>query len=245
MRISTRIFKYGSMNTKNQLTIAIDGYSSSGKSTLARQLADCLSLLYVDSGAMYRAVTYYFLENDVDLHNSVEVEKALENIHIEFKRETEELRTYLNGTDVTTEIRTLKVSSFVSEVSTIASVREVLVEQQRAMQEKNGIVMDGRDIGTVVFPNADVKFFVTADIDVRVERRYAELIKKGFSTDRATVKRNLEERDYLDSHREISPLKMAEDSVVIDNTSLNKEEQLNKSIEVIKSRFPDISTENC
>lgn len=233
------------MKDISHLTIAIDGYSSSGKSTLARELADCLSLLYVDSGAMYRAVTLYFIEKDVKMRDPQEVSDTLKEIHISFTKEQGKLNTYLNGRNVSKDIRSIKVSSYVSEIAAIPEVRTLLVDQQRAMQQEMGIVMDGRDIGTVVFPDADVKLFVTADLDVRIERRYKELSDKGMITDRATVRKNLEERDYLDSHRDISPLKMAEDSILLDNTHLNRQEQLSKSLDIIRSKFPDVIIKDC
>lgn len=231
---------------QKRLTIAIDGYSSSGKSTLARQIADCLSYLYIDSGAMYRAVTLYFLNKGIDYTDENQVKSAMKDIRIEFEHDnSSSIQTILNGKNVSKPIRSLRVSAHVSEVATIPVIREFLVGQQRAMRGEQGIVMDGRDISTVVFPDADVKFFITADIDERVKRRYKELLNKSINTDKATVKRNLKERDYTDSHRDVSPLIQAPDAILIDNTHMSKKEQLLKAVETIAQKFPEINPKNC
>ncbi|MEM9917172.1 MAG: (d)CMP kinase [Bacteroidota bacterium] len=209
-----------------KIIIAVDGYSSCGKSTLAKALAASLQYIFIDSGAMYRAVTHYFLQHQIALDAPDQVETALSNIQIDFKRTENGTFTFLNGQDVEKEIRGMAVSQLVSPVAALSKVRRAMVAQQQRMGQHKGIVMDGRDIGTVVFPQAELKLFVTADIAVRVERRYAELIAKGIETDRASVQKNLQERDHIDSTRADSPLKMASDAVLIDNTNLSKEEQL-------------------
>lgn len=219
------------------MTIAIDGYSSCGKSTMAKALAKQLSYIYVDSGAMYRAVTHYFLKHDVALHNEDEVASALDKINIDFIYVDGKNTCMLNGEDVEVEIRSMRISNNVSEVAAIGAVREELVSLQRSIAKSKSIVMDGRDIGTVVFPNADIKFFVTADKQVRTKRRYQELINAGKVVTIREVEQNLEHRDHIDTTRDISPLRKAEDAIEIDNTYLTKEEQLAlviKYIETIK-----------
>ena len=215
------------------MTIAIDGYSSCGKSTLAKALAKELSFVYVDSGAMYRAVTFYFLKHDVAIHNDTEVAKALERINIDFANIKGENICFLNNENVENEIRSMRISNNVSEVAAIGLVRVKLVKMQRLIASNNSVVMDGRDIGTVVFPNADVKFFVTADKDIRAQRRYDELISKGKVVTIREVQQNLEHRDTIDTTREISPLRKAEDAIEIDNTNLNREDQLTLALSYI------------
>jgi CMP/dCMP kinase len=211
-----------------KIIITIDGWSSCGKSTLARQLAKSLGYVYVDSGAMYRAITLYFLRNHVDWTDKKEVRKALEEIMLEFhfnpKTETSEM--YLNEENVEYVIRDLVIAEKVSDVAAIKEVREYAVAQQQKMGKKKGIVMDGRDIGTVVFPKAELKIFMTADNAVRVERRFKELYEKNPNVTIEEVKNNLEMRDYIDSHREASPLRQAEDAEVLDNTKVSEEQQL-------------------
>jgi len=212
---------------RNKLIIAIDGFSSCGKSTLAKQLAKALHYVYIDTGAMYRAVTLFFTRNNVNINHENEVKKALSSISIAFERDSDgALITILNGENVENEIRGIEISNKVSEVSTISDVRKLLVEQQQKMGEKGGIVMDGRDIGTVVFPNADLKIFVTADSEIRTDRRFEEMKHKGSAVDRNEIKQNLLSRDYIDSTRADSPLKQADDAIVLDNSFLSKEEQL-------------------
>lgn len=206
--------------------IAIDGYSSCGKSTLAKALAKKLHYLYVDSGAMYRAVTLYFIRNAVAVDDGAKVADALNRIHIDFHIEPGKTCIYLNGEDVSDEIRQMYVSDFVSEVSAVKAVRLAMVAQQQRMGRNKNIVMDGRDIGTTVFPDADLKIFMTADPKVRAERRYLELKNKGENITLEEVFENLAHRDYIDTTREESPLVRASDAIILDNTELNEEEQL-------------------
>jgi len=206
--------------------IAIDGYSSCGKSTLAKALAKELRYLYIDSGAMYRAVTLYFIRNAVPVDDEAKVAEALEQIHIDFHIEPGRTLIQLNGEDVSDEIRQMYVSDFVSEVSAVKAVRLAMVAQQQRMGRNKNIVMDGRDIGTTVFPDADLKIFMTADPKVRAERRYLELKNKGEDITLEEVFENLAHRDYIDTTREESPLVRATDAIVLDNTELNEEEQL-------------------
>jgi len=222
-----------------KIIIAIDGWSSTGKSTLAKQLARALHYIYVDSGAMYRAITLYFLRNHTDWTDSKEVKKALKEIIIEFQNNpiSKESEIYLNGENVEYVIRDLVVAEKVSEIAAIKEVREFAVAQQKKMGEQKGIIMDGRDIGTVVFPGAELKIFMDADSSVRVERRFKELFEKNPNITIEEVKSNLEMRDYLDSHREISPLKQAKDSFLLDNTNLTQEEQFQKAMEWAKKKM--------
>ena len=208
-----------------RIIIAIDGFSSCGKSTLAKALANKLLYLYLDTGAMYRAVTLHFLRTGVDWRKMNEVMEALSDIHISFLREVKTF-TILNGENVEEEIRSMEVSRHVSAVSAIGYVREVVVAQQRNIGAAKGIVMEGRDIGTVVFPEAELKIFMTASKSIRAQRRFLELQKKGFDVTIEEVMENIMERDKLDSEREISPLQKAEDALVIDNTDLDHEQQL-------------------
>ena len=224
------------MNTSEQassnIIITIDGWSSCGKSTLARQLAKKLGYVYIDSGAMYRAITLYFLRNHVDWTAVKEVEEALDNIDIDFhyNEATEKSEIYLNGENVEYVIRDLVVAEKVSDVAAIREVREFAVAQQRKMGKKKGIVMDGRDIGTTVFPRAELKIFMTADNAVRVERRFKELFEKNPNITIEEVKNNLEMRDYIDSNREVSPLRQAKDAIVLDNTNITEEQQLKQAL---------------
>ncbi len=222
-----------------KIIITIDGWSSTGKSTLAKQLAKALDYIYVDSGAMYRAITLYFLRNHVDWTDKKEVKKALKAINIEFqnKSKTEVSEIYLNGENVEYVIRDLVVAEKVSEIAAIKEVREFAVAQQQKMGEDRGIIMDGRDIGTVVFPDAELKIFMEADSSVRVERRFKELFEKNPNITIEEVKANLEMRDYIDSHRDVSPLKKAKDSFVLDNTNLTEKEQFQRAIEWAKKRI--------
>ena len=213
---------------KKKIIITIDGYSACGKSTLAKQLAKNLGYVYVDSGALYRAITLYFLRNHVDWTDSKEVKKALKDISLsfEFNPKSETSDIYLNDENVEYVIRDLVIAEKVSEVAAIKEVREFAVAQQRAMGKKKGIVMDGRDIGTVVFPKAELKIFMTADNAVRVQRRFNELYEKNPNISIEEVKNNLEMRDYIDSHREISPLRKADDAIELDNSDLTMDQQL-------------------
>lgn len=210
-----------------KIIIAIDGWSSCGKSTLAKQLAKELGYVYIDSGAMYRAITLFFLRNHINWTNEQEVAEALNIITLEFQPNytTQQSEIYLNGENVEYMIRDLLVAEKVSEVSSIKKVREFAVAEQRKMGAGKGIVMDGRDIGTTVFPDAELKIFMTADIAVRVERRYKEMYAKNPNILIEEVMANLEMRDFIDSHRIISPLKKAEDAIILDNTDISPQEQ--------------------
>ncbi len=222
-----------------KIIITIDGWSSCGKSTLAKQLAKKLGYVYIDSGAMYRVITLYFLRNHIDWAKSPDVVEALKNIHINFRfnEASQQSEVYLNDENVEYLIRDLVVAEKVSDVATIREVRDFAVAQQKRMGKNKGIVMDGRDIGTVVFPNAELKIFMTADIAVRVERRYKEMLVKNPNTTIEEVKNNLEMRDYIDSHREISPLRKAEDAVDLDNTLLTMEEQLDIAYKMAEKKL--------
>ena len=219
-----------------KIIVTIDGWSSTGKSTLAKQLAKALGYIYVDSGAMYRAITLYFLRNHVDWTDKKEVKKALKDINIEFQNipATETSEIYLNGENVEYVIRDLVVAEKVSEIAAIKEVREFAVAQQKKMGEKKGIVMDGRDIGTVVFPKAELKIFLTADNAVRVERRFKELFEKNPNITIEEIKANLEMRDYIDSNREESPLRQAKDAILVDNTNLTAKETEQKVLKLVK-----------
>ena len=213
-----------------KITIAIDGYSSCGKSTMAKDLAREIGYIYVDSGAMYRAVTLYALDNGIIQGEKIDesrLKQEMKNIHISFQFNAERGRpdTYLNGERVEDRIRTLEVSNHVSPVAALPFVREEMVRQQQHMGEEGGIIMDGRDIGTIVFPNAELKIFVTASAEIRAQRRYDELTAKGEACDIADILRNVEERDYIDTHREVSPLRQASDAIVLDNSHLTIPEQ--------------------
>jgi CMP/dCMP kinase len=221
---------------KHKIIIAIDGYSSCGKSTLARQLAAQIGYRYIDSGAMYRAITLYFIREAVKLDNEEEVEEALKNIHLSFElnEHTGESEIHLNEENVSHVIREMLVAEKVSEVAAIKSVRHAAVAQQKKMGKGKGIVMDGRDIGTVVFPEAELKIFMTADPAIRVKRRFEELYEHNPSITIDEVKTNLELRDYIDTNREESPLRKAEDAILLDNTGLSREEQLEKVVAWMK-----------
>lgn len=210
-----------------KITIAVDGFAACGKSTLAKALAKALDYGYVDSGAMYRAVTLYFLENEIDLEDKAEVAQALEQIQIHFELVDGKNRTFLNGNDVEEAIRSLEVSNLVSPVATISAVRRKMVALQQALGAEGGIAMDGRDIGTVVFKDAELKLFLTASIEERTQRRLREWADKGITNISADeVAENLRTRDHIDSTRDDSPLRQAEDAIEIDNSLLTPEEQL-------------------
>ena len=208
------------------IVVAIDGYSSCGKSTLAKALAKKLHFIYVDSGSMYRAVALYFLRNHIDLQNHDQIAEALKNIHLNFQSRDYETHITLNDEEVSAEIRQMPVSETVSAVSTIKEVRREMVKQQQHMGRLKSIVMDGRDIGTAVFPNAPVKIFMTADPKVRAKRRYKELAAKDPNITLQEVFENLARRDYQDTTRTESPLKRADDAIVLDNTNMTPEQQL-------------------
>ncbi len=224
---------------KKKIIITIDGWSSCGKSTLARQLAKELGYVYIDSGAMYRAITLYFLRNHVDWTDATEVEKALNEVVIEFEfnKKSQQSEIVLNGENVEYVIRDLVIAEKVSDVAAIAAVRAFAVAQQKKMGEKKGIIMDGRDIGTTVFQDAELKIFMTADIAVRVERRYKEMYDKNPNITIEEVKANLELRDYIDSNREVSPLRKAKDAIELDNTHLTIEQQLEFALDLAKAKL--------
>lgn len=224
-RFSRQILKNRGLK---KIIITIDGYSSCGKSTLAKQLARKLNYLYIDSGAMYRAITLYFIQHSVNKDDAEAVKEALRNIHLEFvhNRISGQSDMYLNDENVEPLIREMLVAEKVSEVAAIREVREFAVAQQQKMGKEKGIVMDGRDIGTVVFPHAELKIFMTADPAIRVERRFKELYEKNKNITLHEVKENLELRDYIDSNREVSPLRKAEDAIILDNSQLTMTEQL-------------------
>lgn len=222
-----------------KIIITLDGYSSCGKSTLAKQMAAHLNYVFIDSGAMYRAITLYFIRHRIDVTNSDAVIEALAHIHLAFilNEQTGRADMYLNNENVEEEIRGLEVSNNVSQVAALEPVRIFSVAQQQLMGTQKGIVMDGRDIGTAVFPEAELKIFVTASPEVRVERRYQELIAKDPAITKAEIQANLEMRDHIDSTREFSPLKQAHDALVLDNSSLTRDEQLELALSWAQERI--------
>lgn len=228
----------GLLMNLRKIVIAIDGYSACGKSTTAKQVAGVLGYRYIDTGAMYRAVTLYFLNHHISLTNPKEIVKALQDIHITFKitgRNVNE--TFLNGLSVEKKIRSMRVSEMVSPVSTIKEVRACMVEQQRRMAKEKGVVMDGRDIGTVVFPNAELKLFMTADMLVRAFRRQRELLERDQLVDLDEVMENLVRRDRIDTTREESPLRQAEDAILVDTTYITLDEQVDEVVRIALSRM--------
>ena len=223
-----------------KITIAIDGYSSCGKSTMAKDLAREVGYIYIDSGAMYRAVTLYCLENQLFTEEGIDttkLEAALPDIHISFQLnpDTQRPMTFLNGKNVEDRIRTMEVSSHVSPVAALPSVREAMVALQQDMGKEKGIVMDGRDIGTAVFPEAELKIFVVASAEIRAQRRYDELKAKGQEASYEEILANVKERDYIDQNREVSPLRQADDAILLDNSKLTIEEQK----QWLKKRFEE------
>jgi CMP/dCMP kinase len=221
-----------------KITIAIDGYSSTGKSTLAKQLAKHLGYVYVDTGAMYRAVTLFAMENGYIQNDTFDKQSLINSLpfiklRFQFNPELGFAEMFLNDVNVENEIRTLDVSNFVSKIAEVSEVRSKLVEQQQAMGNKKGIVMDGRDIGTVVFPDAELKIFMTASPDTRAQRRYDELQEKGQNVSFEEVLKNVQERDYIDTHRNDSPLIKAEDAIEIDNSHLTREEQFDMVLTLV------------
>ena len=212
-----------------EIIIAIDGWSSCGKSTLAKALAKKLEYGYIDTGAMYRACTYYFQKENIDISNESQVAEALKNIEISFKSLSGNNTTFLNGINVESDIRSMKVSNMVSPVAELSAVRRDLVRQQQEMGKKKSVVLDGRDIGTVVFPDAELKIFLTADANIRAQRRFDELKERGLEIKMEDVISNLRERDRIDSTRTDSPLKQADDAYLLDNSKLD----LQASIEVV------------
>ena len=226
---------------KQPLIIALDGHSSCGKSSFAKTIAKELGYIYLDSGAMYRAITLFAMQKGFIQNKKVDqpsLEKHLQDIHIEFRHgsENSQYETYLNGENIETKIRSMEVSENVSEVSKIKSVRSRLVALQQKMGEKKGIVMDGRDIGTVVFPKADIKLFMTASLEVRTQRRFKELQEKGIAVTLEEVSANLAQRDYLDQNRAESPLKKADDALILDNSNMTPAQQL-EWFQIILEKF--------
>jgi cytidylate kinase len=226
---------------RKKIIITIDGWSSAGKSTLAKQLAKELGYLYIDSGAMYRAITLYFLRNHVEWKHKKEVQEALKEIQLDFRvnERTGASEIHLNDENVEYLIRDLIIAEKVSEIAAIREVRTFAVTQQHKFGAKKGIVMDGRDIGTVVFPKAELKIFMLADGAVRVERRFKQLFEKNPNVTIEEIRDNIQMRDYMDSHREVSPLKKADDAIELDNTDLTEEEQLRKALLLAKQRIGD------
>ncbi len=224
--------------SEHKIIIAIDGYSSCGKSTIAKDLAGRLGYSYIDSGAMYRAVTLYFVRNNVDVNNATQVAEAIKDIHLSFvfnvQRKAADI--YLNGENVEPYIREMAVAERVSEVAALRDVRTFAVAQQKRMGTEKGIVMDGRDIGTTVFPDAELKIFMTADPDVRAIRRYKELAVKNPDITIEEVKQNLEQRDHIDATRKESPLRQATDAILLDNSNLTPEQQLSMAEEWVRQR---------
>ena len=221
------------------IVIAIDGYSSCGKSTIAKALAKKLHFIYIDSGAMYRAVTLYFLRNNIALNDDEAIQNALSDIHLNFHSLDYQSHITLNNEEVSEEIRQMPVSENVSHVSAIRDVRVEMVRQQQRMGKSKNIIMDGRDIGTVVFPDADLKLFMTADPKIRAERRYNELMLKGEEVTMEEVFDNIAHRDYLDTTRKESPLVRADDAIILDNTSMDQAEQLDFALEHIMHLLPN------
>lgn len=218
--------------------IAIDGYSSTGKSSISKIIAQKLGIIHLDTGALYRGVTWFALQNCLSDDGSINLQSlfsSFDEIELEFKNDNGELVLFLNHIDISKAIRTNEVSENVSFVSKQKEVRDFLLQSQRSLAEKGGIIMDGRDIGTVVLPNADYKFFLTASIDERTKRRYQELISLGMEANEQQVKENLIIRDKIDSEREIAPLKQADDAIVIDNTTISKEETIESILSYIKN----------
>jgi cytidylate kinase len=222
-----------------KIIIAIDGFSSCGKSTLAKAMAKALEYVFVDTGAMYRAIALYFLRNNISFTDNNSILEALDEIELRFKYNAVSQKSdmYLNGENVEQEIREMRVSQKVSEVASIPAVRDFAVAQQQAMGVDKGIVMDGRDIGTVVFPNAELKLFVTADPAIRLERRYQELLQTNPAISKEEVSANLQQRDLMDSTRAHSPLRQAEDALVLDNTNLDRAQQFELAMQWAKERM--------
>jgi len=231
--------------SKQDLVIAIDGHSSGGKSSYAKTIAKELGITYVDSGAMYRAVTLYAMENNLirdGIIDEQEIVRQLDSISIEiiFNPEKARYETWMNGKNIEDDIRTVTVSSYVSPVSKIREIRETLVDLQREMARDKGVVMDGRDIGTVVFPDADIKIYLTAKPEIRAQRRYDELKEKGMDASYDEIHENIMDRDHQDSTRDISPLKKAEDAIELDNSSMTPDEQMVWFMDLLEKKFGDL-----
>jgi cytidylate kinase len=215
-----------------RISIAIDGPAGAGKSTIARIIADRLKILYIDTGAMYRAITLYMIKNNIELNELERIKELLDKIYLEFK----DNRIFVDGVDVSDAIRNQEVNKYVSPVSTIPIVREKLVDLQRSMALKNSVVMDGRDIGTNVLKDADIKIFLTASVNERAKRRYLEMLNKSINVDMESVKRDISLRDKIDSEREINPLRKAPDAIAVDTTGKSIEDVVNEIIYIIKKR---------
>jgi CMP/dCMP kinase len=225
-----------------KITIAIDGFSSTGKSTLAKELAQTLGYVYVDTGAMYRAVTLFAMQNNWVSETHIDIENIVKNLdgiklHFQFNKQVGFAEMYLNNNNIENEIRTLEVSRCVSKIAEISEVRSKLVEQQQQMGENKAVVMDGRDIGTVVFPSAEIKLFMKASATTRAQRRFDELVEKGQMVTFDEVLQNVQERDYIDTHREDSPLVKADDAIEIDNSSMSKIEQFNLVLQLVNDNL--------
>lgn len=214
------------LEMEHKITIAVDGFASCGKSTLAKGIAQTLNYIYIDTGAMYRAVTLFCIEQEIDIENVEAIQQALNDLNIRFQTIEGKNTTFLNDRNVEEDIRKMYVNNRVSEVAAISAVRRAMVRQQQEMGREKGVVLDGRDIGTVVFPDAELKLFMTASIEVRTQRRLLELQAKGEAVSPKEIAQNLQHRDHIDSTRADSPLKQAEDAVVIDNSNLSPDEQL-------------------
>ena len=228
------------MDNNNKIIIAIDGHSSTGKSTVAKQLAKAISYTYIDTGAMYRSVAWYAMQNQI-ITTSLNIPMliaALPLINLSFKKDKDTgiSEAYVNDVNVEKEIRTLEVSKWVSEVAAISQVRRKLVEQQQKMGKEKGLVMDGRDIGTVVFPDAELKLFMTASAEVRAQRRFDEMLSTGANVSYREVLNNVQQRDHIDSTREDSPLRQAENAILIDNSNLTREAQFEKILSIINEK---------
>jgi cytidylate kinase len=226
----------------SKIIITIDGWSSCGKSTLAKQMARALGYIYIDSGAMYRAITLYFLRHHVDWTNPEQTNQALQQIqlHFEFNERSQQSDIHLNGENVEYLIRELVVAEKVSEVAAIAAVRDFAVRQQQQMGAQKGIIMDGRDIGTTVFPAAELKIFMTAEQSVRVQRRYQEMLIKNPNVTLEEVQKNLATRDHIDSNRAVSPLRKATDAILLDNTQMTMDEQLDYALKLASEKMQSV-----
>lgn len=232
--------------TTEKINIAIDGHSGCGKSTLAKDLAHCLNYIYLDSGAMYRAVTLFFQNSRLDYLNADQLHSGLQVINITFDQSNSQPRMLLNGKDVEEEIRSQIVNEEVSQIARISAIRRFLVEKQQRIAQEKGVIMEGRDIGTVVLPKAEYKLFLTAEIETRVRRRYEQLLANRRKADIDAIRKNLIERDRIDSNREDSPLKKAEDAIILDNTNLSRKQQLEWVLNDVIKRFDFIElNENC
>ena len=220
----------------NKYIIAVDGPSAAGKSYLSKKISEILNIIYIDTGAMYRAVALYFMQNNVDMENDVEVEKALNNIEIKFKRTEGNLHIFLNNIDVSSDIRTEKIGMMASKVSAIKKVRYDMIDRQRKLAENDSVILDGRDIGSVVFPNADLKIYLTADENERAKRRRIDLKAKGIECEHETVLEDIKQRDYNDINKPISPLIKTDDAVLMDTTNMTVEEEVEEVIRLLKER---------